>query len=109
MPPDGNCLFHAVLRAKDKKRYSTTEEVADLRNQVADRLESLLTKIQKKEQDPIYIRFAAIFEAENEVQLRNAYNDLPLGYLREEAMQLTDKNFTSHHKNIEKEEMEEID
>lgn len=41
--------------------------------------------------NPIYIRFAAIFEAENEEQLNRAREDLPWGQLREKALQLRKK------------------
>jgi len=111
VPGDGNCLFHAVLRAMNESDKSTIEEVSILRNAVADRFNSLITRINQKEQvirsgteennwqpitvtlthrnnNPIYSRFAAIFEAEDEVQLQDAISYLPPSNLLEEAKKL---------------------
>lgn len=111
VPGDGNCLFYAVLRAINEAGESTLEEVSILRNAVADRFNSMVTRINQKEQvtrlgtaennwqpinvilthrndNPIYSRFAAIFEAENEEQLRYAISCLPPSSLLQQAKEL---------------------
>jgi hypothetical protein len=116
VPGDGNCLFTAVLRAinvaNNINRISTSEDsdVSDLRNSVADSLEDLVERIERREQviregtaetnwqsipvaltqndDPIRSRFAAIFEAENNEQLSFAMESLPQSSLLDEALDI---------------------
>lgn len=109
VPKDGNCLFHAVLRAIEMQ--STPQNISWLRNQIADRYSGWIEKINKGEtvskagseennfapidtvlthenDNPIYIRFSAIFEAENDIQLQNAIQYLPPGSLVNEVINL---------------------
>lgn len=94
VPRDGNCLFHAVLRAEHDLNDTNTiykfklEAVANLRNQVADNLRYIVERVRRGDANPIYARFAAIFEAENNEQLATAIAYLPHGSLREEAVGL---------------------
>lgn len=94
IPNDGNCLFHAVLRAvhqlqPDVEEYEfTLDAVRNLRQQVADNFEEHIAEIDNPNQNPIRARFATIFEAENRNHLRDAITYLPNGALREEALGL---------------------
>ena len=109
VPGDGNCLFHACIRAKklldlnatEETVSSTVEETRVLRGQVCDRLQSLVESIARgdevlhpgaanrvrlnNENDPIWSRFNAIFKAKTLTQLNVAINDLAAGDLVNEA------------------------
>ena len=117
VPLDGNCLFHAVLRAMHDLDHPNTPydfnlaAVAHLRNEVANAYTILIRRIDNREQETrdgtpengmrpiqeilthennnaIYVAFARIFEAETEAQLAEAIEYLPPSNLRDEAVRL---------------------
>jgi hypothetical protein len=106
-PEDGNCLFHAILRAihilDEEAPESSIEEIANLRGRVADRLLEIVTEARDRQQedaDPVRIRFESVFRASNETQRQDAFDDLPPGDLQEEVMQLLSPNNTDHRAEV---------
>lgn len=111
---EDNCLFEAVIMAERKiMQFHTTlsksalsKEIAELRKQVAEKLLNNYQNIQSgkayhcppgfkgdpvkltQRDDPVWVRFNAIFEAENAHQLRQALNLLPTCALKSEAEDL---------------------
>lgn len=111
---DGNCLFEAVIKAekelKNENRALNKAElesnIATLRKQVAEGLLKNYHEIESgtafhqpeghkgeavkltQMDDPIWVRFKAVFEANNKHQLQEALAFLPDGALKTQALQL---------------------
>jgi hypothetical protein len=112
--PDGNCLFEAVIRAekelsKIKTPISTSSmntKISDLRKNIGEILLKNYAAIENgsafhqpvgfkgeavklmQNDDVVWVRFKAVFEAENNYQLRYALSLLPDGVLKTEAQTL---------------------
>ena len=93
VPRDGNCMFHAMLRAYHLARGEHGEYQFDiravemLRRQVADRIGEA-TRGANNDNNPIYVRFAALFRAQTTRQLIDAIADLPHGDLLGRALRI---------------------
>jgi hypothetical protein len=125
--PNGNCLFEAVLLAQkllspppDQKTNVEDKEIGELRRNISDALLKIHHDIlsgatqsppgfkgkpvsQTLEQnDPVYIRFNAIFEAQNQKQLNDALAYLPRSDLRDKALaiKMADPSFNQEARNI---------
>jgi hypothetical protein len=110
--PDGNCLFEAIIRAENKLTKSFTRQsdlsakIAVLRKQISEILLKNYHQIEAgtafhhpagfqgeavkllQRDDVVWVRFKAVFEAENNHQLQEALSLLPNGTLKKQAEML---------------------
>jgi hypothetical protein len=111
---NGNCLFEAIIKAEKAalnknnalSNFELESKIASLRRQVSEQILKNYREIESgtafhqppgykgdavkltPSDDPIWVRFKAIFEAENKHQLQEALNLLPDGALKTQAQQL---------------------